>query len=451
MKKTPVPSTRRAFLRKTTGALATISIVPSYVIGLRAATLSPNSKLNIACIGVGGQGAADLGNVSSENIVALCDVDSKHAAASFAKFPQAKKYRDFRRMLDELGKSIDAVVVATPDHAHSVIAMRAIKMGKHVYCEKPLAHSIFEVRALVDAARRHKVVTQLGNQGHASESIRAFVEWVQDGAIGTVREVHAMCGSVYGHPDKVENVKEAFPVPETLDWDTWLGPAKYRGYNPMYLPGQWRGWSAFGTGVIGDWTCHVVDPVFWALDLGAPTHVEALETGDFDPAKHAETFPTGSVIRYDFAAKGKRAAVKLIWYDGAQKPPRPAELEKDEKLPGIGAVVVGDKGKIIYGSHGAGGLRIVPDSQAEGWEKHPKRLAKSPGHHKEWIAACKDGTPSGSNFNYGGPLTELALLGIIAMRFKGRRLEWNSAKMKFANYPEAAPLLTPTFRDGWRL
>jgi len=446
-----VPATRRAFLRKTAGALATISIVPSYVVGLRAAVPSPNSKLNVACVGVGGQGAADLGNVSSENIVALCDVDSKRAAASFAKFPQAKQYRDFRRMLDEWDKAIDAVVVATPDHAHSVVAMRAIKMGKHVYCEKPLAHSVFEVRALMEAARKHKIVTQLGNQGHASESIRAFVEWVQDGAIGPVREVHAMCGSVYGHPDQVENVKETFPVPETLDWDIWLGPARSRSYNPMYLPGSWRGWSAFGTGVVGDWTCHVVDPVFWALDLGAPTHVEALETGDFDPAKHAETFPTGSVIRYDFAAKGKRPAVKLTWYDGAQKPPRPPELEKDEKLPGIGAVVVGDKGKIIYGSHGAGGLRIVPDSQAEGWEKHPKRLPKSPGHHKEWIAACKSGTPAGSNFNYGGPLTELALLGIIAVRFKGRRLEWNSARMKFANCPEAAPHLTPTFRDGWRL
>lgn len=450
MKQTALHTSRRRFLRNTTAALATVSIVPGSVLGLRGAT-PPNSKLNLACIGVGGQGAWNLGNVSGENIVALCDVDAKHAAASFNKFPQAKQYRDFRRMLDEMDKEIDAVVVATPDHTHSVAAMRAIKLGKHVYCEKPLAHSIHEVRALMAAARQHKVATQLGNQGHSSDSIRAFVEWIQDGAIGTVREVHAMCGSVYGHPRDVDKVKESIPVPETLEWDLWLGPALQRGYNPMYLPGRWRGWSAFGTGVGGDWTCHVVDPVFWALDLGAPTHVEAVETEDFDPVKHGETFPTGSVLRYDFPAKGNRPAVKLTWYDGAQKPPRPEELEKDKTLPGIGAVVVGDKGKIIYGSHGAGGLRIIPADKMEGREKQPKRLPKSPGHHKEWIEACKGGKPAGSNFNYGGPLTELALLGIIATRFKGRRLEWDSANMKFRNCPEAAPYLKPAFREGWSL
>src|ERR1043165_1928159 len=262
MKKPAPLTTRRGFLRNTTAALATISIVPSSVLGLRASTPSPNSKLNIACIGIGGQGASDLSNVSSENIVALCDFNTNGAAPSFNKFPKAKQYRDFRRMLDELDKKIDAVVVATPDHTHAVVAMRAIKMGKHVYCEKPLAHSIHEVRALMEAARQHKVTTQLGNQGHASDSIRAFVEWIQDGAIGVVREVHAMCGSVYGHPHQVDKSKETFPVPETLDWDLWLGPAQRRGYNPMYLPGQWRGWSAFGTGVVGDWARPRVDPVF---------------------------------------------------------------------------------------------------------------------------------------------------------------------------------------------
>src|SRR5580765_6339995 len=223
MKETAPHITRRGFLRSTSATLATISIVPSSVLGLRGAT-PHSSKLNIACIGIGGQGASDLGNVSSENVVALCDVDAKRAATSFNKFPRAKPYRDFRLMLDELDKEIDAVVVATPDHTHAVVAMRAIKMGKHVYCEKPLAHSIHEVRALMEAARQHKVTTQLGNQGHASDSIRAFVEWIEDRAIGSVREVHAMCGSVYGHPGQVDKVKDTFPVPETLDWDLWLGP-----------------------------------------------------------------------------------------------------------------------------------------------------------------------------------------------------------------------------------
>jgi predicted dehydrogenase len=430
--------------------MAMVSVVPSQVLGLQGA-ISPNSKLNIAGIGFGGQGGADVDACRSENIVALCDVDEAYAAKNFKKYPAAKPFRDFRRMLDKLDKEIDAVVIGTPDHTHAVIAMWAIKMGKHVYCEKPLAHSIFEVRSLMAAARQHKVTTQLGNQGHSFDSIRAFREWIEDDAIGAVREVHAMCGSVYGRPNRVDETLNAYPVPETLDWDLWLGPASYHRYNPMYVPGRWRGWSAFGTGVIGDWTCHVVDPVFWALDLDAPTHVEAVETIDYDPAKHAATFPTGSMIRYDFPAKGTRPAVKLTWYDGPLKPERPEELPAGKNLPGTGALVVGDKGKIIYGSHGAGGLQIIPASKMEGFSQQPKRYPKSPGHQAEWIQACKEGKAAGSDFSYGGRLTELALLGIIAMRFKGQRLVWNSAQMRFMNCPAANALLRPVFRQGWRL
>lgn len=450
MSKNRHTTSRRGFLRVGTAALATMSIVPGYVLGLRGA-VSPNNRLNIAAIGIGGRGGDDLNEVISENIIALCDVDANYAAKRFRQFPQAKIYSDFRKMLEEKSKEIDAVVIGTPDHTHAVIAMRAIKMGKHVYCEKPLAHSIQEVRLLVKAARQYKVITQVGNQGHASDSIRAFREWIEDGAIGAVREVHARCESVYGQPNQVDRVKETHPIPATLDWDLWLGPAPYRGYNPMYVPGRWRGWSAFGTGVIGDWTCHVVDPVFWALDLGAPTQIEAVETGDYDAVKHLETFPAGSVIRYDFPAKGNRPAVKLTWYDGAQKPPTPEELPKGQSLPGIGALVVGDKGKIVYGSHGAAGLKIIPASKMEGFSQQPKRLPRSPGHHREWIDACKGGKPPGSSFAYGGSLTELALLGIIATRFKGRKLEWSSADMKFANCPEANAHLRPALRDGWSL
>jgi predicted dehydrogenase len=442
--------TRRSFITRTTAGIAAVSIVPSSVLGLNGAT-PPSERLNMAGIGVGGQGAWNLDNLKKENIVALCDVDSARAAATFTKFPNTRRFQDFRRMLDELDKEIDAVLVATPDHFHAVAAMRAIKMGKHVYCEKPLAHSIFEVRQLVQAAREHKVATQLGNQGHSFDSIRAFREWIEADAIGPVREVHAMCGSVYSRIDRIEEVMRGQPVPETLDWDLWLGPVPARPYHSAYVPGKWRAWTAFGSGVIGDWTCHVVDPVFWTLDLGAPTQIEALETKDYDPQKHGKTFPAGSVIRYQFPAKGNRPAVSMTWYDGPQKPPRPEEMDPDEKLPGTGALVVGDKGKIVYGSHGANGLRIIPEDKKEGLKTSPQRLPKSPGHHKEWIEACKGGKPAESNFNYGGPLTELALLGIIAMRFKGQKLEWDSSNMRFANNPQANRYLKPTFREGWSL
>jgi predicted dehydrogenase len=454
MEKTPmnkrmIKTSRRGFLKNTAAAMATVSIVPGYILGLGGAT-PPNSKLNIAGIGIGGQGGADIEACSSENIVALCDVDSKYAAKRFAQFPNAKQHRDFRKMLEAMDKEIDAVVIGTPDHTHAAIAMWAMKRGKHVYCEKPLAHSIHEVRALVDASKKFKVASQLGNQGHSYDSIRALREWIEDGAIGAVREVHAMCKSVYGRPNRIEDVKKAFPIPETLDWDLWLGPAKERNYNPMYIPGSWRGWSAFGTGVIGDWTCHVVDPVFWSLDLGAPTHIEAVETEGYDPAKHFETFPTGSIINYYFGAKGNRPAVKLTWYDGSQRPPKPEELGNG-KLPDIGALVVGDKGKIVYGSHGAGGLQIIPKDRMEGYSQQPKRLPKSPGHQREWINACKIGGQSNSPFSYGGPLTELALLGIIAMQFKGRKLDWDGPNMNFTNCPEANAYLKPSFRQGWIL
>ena len=348
-------------------------------------------------------------------------------------------------------KKLNAVLIATPDHWHAALALRAMKMGKHVYCEKPLAHSIYEVRALMQAARESKVTTQLGNQGHSFDTIRVFREWVEDGAVGTVREVHAMCRSVYSRVDLLEEVKQGQPVPETLDWDLWVGPAQFRPYHSTYHPGKWRSWTNFGTGVIGDWTCHVVDPVFWTLDLGAPATIEALEPRNYDPAKQGETFPAGNVIRYGFPAKGNRAAVTLTWYDGPQKPPRPPELEADEKLPDIGALVVGDRAKIMYGSHGATAPQILPDPGTEKFKRKVQRYPRSPGHQKEWIAACKAGKPAGSDFGYGGPLTEVALLGVIAMRFRGQKLEWDGAGMRFTNSPEANAFLKPSFRDGWGL
>ncbi|MBN2507345.1 MAG: Gfo/Idh/MocA family oxidoreductase [Verrucomicrobia bacterium] len=448
----PVSISRRAFLRRASAALATastVSIVPGAVLGLRGAP-SPNSKLNIACIGVGGRGGANLSGVSRENIVALCDVDEARAGAAFDRFDKARRFRDFRRLFDAMEREIDAVTVSTPDHTHAAAVLRAIEQGKHVYCEKPLAHSMDEVHRIRQAARAKHVITQLGNQGHSFDSIRVFVEWVQAGLIGRVREIHARCGSVYSHIAQLDQVRQPQPVPPSLDWDLWLGPAAYRDYHSAYVPGKWRGWTPFGCGVIGDWVCHVVDPVFWALDLGSPIHVEA-DTGDYDPARHADTFPEASRIRYTFPARGNRPALTLTWYDGANELPRPDELPAGQAMPKTGALVVGDHGKITYGSHGASNPRLLPADKMAAAPNKPQRLAKSPGHHQEWIDACKTGKPAGSNFDYGAALTEIALLGIIAMRFKNRRLEWDASSRRFTNCPEADAYLRPQYRPGWGL
>lgn len=446
--KHPSHLTRRAFLSRTTTALTTLSVVPAAVLNLRGGQ-SPNNKLNIAAIGICNQGGSDLQGMTSENIVALCDVDTRYTDKHAKQFPSAKPYQDFRKMFDQMEKEIDAVLVATPDHWHAPLAIRAMKMGKHVYCEKPLAHSVYEVRAMMKAARESKVTTQLGNQGHSFDTIRVFREWVEDDAIGTIKEVHAMCRSVYSRIDQLEEVKQGQPVPATLDWDLWVGPAQFRPYHPTYHPGKWRSWTNFGTGVIGDWVCHVVDPVFWTLDLGAPDSVEALQPDNYDPVKQGETFPAGNVIKFTFPAKGTRPGITLTWYDGPQKPARPAEFDAEDKLPDIGALVVGDKGKIMYGSHGAGAPQIFPEPDPQKFPRRPRRYPRSPGHQKEWIQACKAGKPAGSDFSYGGPLTEVALLGVIAMRFKGRKLEWDSAGMKFTNCSEANAFLKPAMRNPW--
>ena len=447
--KTKHLTSRRRFLGQSIASLATISIVPGHVLGLRGQT-PPSEKLNIAGIGVGGQGAHDLNQVASENIVALCDVDARRAGGTFNKFPKARQFQDYRKMLDEMENEIDAVLIATPDHTHSIPAVRAAKMRKHVFCEKPLAHSIHEVRAMMKAARENNVITQLGNQGHSFDSMRLFREWVEDGAIGQVREVHAMCQSVYSGIDRIEEVRKGEPVPENLNWDLWLGPAQFRPYHRAYVPGGWRSWSAFGTGVIGDWTCHIIDPVAWTLDLGAPETIQA-DAGDYDPKAHGDTFPRGSVVTFQFAAKGNRPPVKVIWYDGPRKPEKPAEMPENENLPGIGALVIGTEGKIVYGSHGAGGVRILNQEKMANVNKEPRRHAKSPGHYREWVEACKSGKQAGSHFGYGGPLTEIALLGVIATMLKGQKLEWDATAGRFKNNSEANQFLQPAFREGWRL
>jgi predicted dehydrogenase len=334
-----------------------------------------------------------------------------------------------------------------------VAVIDAIRRGKHVYCEKPLAHSIGEVRALMKAARTHKVVTQLGNQGHSSGSIRSFCEWIWDGAIGNVTEVHACCDAfpqVYCQIDKLPQLKEKHEVPSRLDYDLWLGPAQFRPYSPLWVPWNWRGWMPFGTGCIGDWVCHVVDPSFWALDLGLPTKVRADEVKGYDPKLHADVYPRGVKITYQFPAKGKRGPVKLVWFDGSERPPRPEVLEEGRGIPGTGAIVYGDKGVIQHGSHGAGGVQIIPEAKMKEYKQPEPTIPRVRGHHWDWLEAIRTDRQAGSNFDYGGPLTEIALLGAIAIRFPGQELEWNAEAMKFTNFADANAYVDPPYRAGWK-
>jgi predicted dehydrogenase len=444
---------RRTFL-KTSAAAFGFHFIPRHVLGGEG-KLPPSSKLNLAAIGAGGQAAGDLSNMTSENIVALCDVDDRHAADMFKRFPQAKRYRDFRKMLDEQAAKLDCVLVGTPDHTHAVAAMATMNYGKHVYCEKPLAHSVAEVRAMREAARSRKLITQVGNQGHSFDSIRVFCEWIWDGAIGNVTEVHAGCDAfsdIYCQVRNLATVAKARPaVPKELDWDLWQGPAAVRPYNPAYSPFTWRGWTRYGTGALGDWVCHIVDPVFWALDLDMPTSIQA-KTAGYDPAKDADTFPAGAQVTFEFPAKGKRGPLKLVWYDGNQRIPRPAELEAGRQVVGIGAVVIGDRGKIMYGSHGAGGCRLIPETKMQAYKRPEPKIPRVRGsHQQEWLNAVREGRQADSPFEYGGRLSEIGLLGAISIRMSGQKLEYDEKAMRFTNVEEANRLLSPSYRKGWSL
>ena len=434
---------RRDFMGAAAAATA-FTIVPRHVLGGTGNT-APSEKLNIAGIGVGGRGAGDIGEVSSENIVALCDVDWRNAAGTFKKYPKARQYRDFRKMLDKENKNIDAVVVATPDHTHAVATMMAIKMGKHVYCEKPLAHDIFEVRKVTEAAREAKVATQLGNQGQASEETRLVCEFIWNGAIGPVREVHSWCNRPIS-PRGIDRPKNTPPVPEGLSWDLWLGTAPERPYHSCYLPFSWRGWWDFGTGVLGDIGCHQFVSIFRALKLGYPTSVEACTSG-----VNSETAPLASIVRYEFPARGDMPPVKLTWYDGGLMPPRPAELEDGHRFGGADDnLYVGDKGKML-------GHRLIPEAKMKEYEKPAKTLPRSPGHHREWILACKGGPPARSNFELSGPMAEVVLLGNIAVRMgqtlyeKGLKLYYDGPNMRITNMPDANKYIRREYRKGWTL
>ena len=444
---------RRQFIGGAALASAGFMIVPSHVLG-QGGSKPPSQKLNIAGIGVGGQGGHDISQMTDENIVALCDVDTAHAGGTFRRYPDAKIYKDYRTMLAEQ-KDIDAVVIATPDHQHAIIAMAAIKMGKHVYCEKPLTHTVWEARQLAQAAREHKVATQMGNQGQASEETRRLCELIWDNPIGPVREAHVWtdrpANGLFNEywPQGVERSKDTPRVPDTLDWDLWLGPAPERPYNPAYLPFRWRGWWDFGTGALGDIGCHACDPVFRALKLGQPISVQASST-----RVNKETYPLASMVTYQFPARGEMPPVKLVWYDGGLRPPRPEELEEGAEMGANGHLFIGDGGKILSQKKG---YALIPAKRQKDYGEPPRKLPRSVGHYKEWIAACKGGPPAGSNFDWAGPLTEVVLLGNVALRQQLReemttkKLLWDGATLRFTNSEEANTFLKSEYRAGWSL
>lgn len=444
----PATLSRRTLLKRS-AAFGALTIVPRYVLG-GTDQAAPSDKLNIACVGIANQGYSDVIGVSSQNIVALCDIDHHHAGRTFQQFPKANRYHDYRVMLEK-EKNIDAVVVATPDHNHALISLAAMRMGKHVYCEKPLTHTVKEARLMAKVAKEMGVATQMGNQGQASEYTRRVQEWIADGAIGDVREVHIwtdrpLRGVLDEYwPQGINRPKDTPAVPDHIKWDLWLGPAPQRPYHPAYHPFRWRGWWDFGCGALGDMGCHAMDSVFRALKLGYPDSVQAAST-----RVNAETYPIGSMVTYEFGPRGEMPPVTLTWYDGGLKPPRPQELEPGRRLGDGGTLFVGDKSKILDG-------RIIPETKMKEYKRPAKTLPRSPGHFIEWFEACKGGKPAGANFGFAGPLTEVVLMGNIALRMELReqltrqKLLWDAEKKQFSNVPEANAFLTKEYRKGFEI
>ncbi len=441
--------TRRRFLESTARAAAAFTILRAG----SARTYAANEKLNIAAIGIAGQGAGDIDQLKSQNIVALCDVDWRHAAGTFKRFPGAKAFKDYRKMFDTISGEIDAVIVATPDHHHAPASMAALRRGKHVYCEKPLTHSVWEAREMTRAARAAKVATQMGNQAQATEETRRVQEFVLDGAVGPIREAHIWTdrpsrGLFEEYwPQGIGRPTDRPATPETLEWDLWLGPAPARPYHPAYLPAKWRGWWDFGTGALGAIGCHYFDPVFRALKLGSPSSVEASST-----RVNTETYPVGSMVTFQFPAVGGAPAVKLVWWDGGLRPPRPEQIRDNDVMGDNGLLLMGEKGVILSDWRK---WRLFPEKLATEYGEPPRKLARSPGHYQEWIDACKGGAPAGSNFDWAGPLTETILLGNVALRTQLReklttvKLAWDAKKFEFTNLPEANQFLRRAYRDGW--
>lgn len=445
---------RRQFIRNSALAAGAITIVPRYVLGGVGYT-APSDKLNIACIGIGGKGRVDVNGVSSENIIALCDVDRDRAskASGYGKFdknayeafPRARHYKDFREMLEK-EKDIDAVTISTPDHTHAIITMEAMKRGKHVYTQKPLTRTVEESRKVVEFANKAGLATQMGNQGHANEGPRILNELIWQDAIGKVREVHCWTDRPVW-PQGIKNRPQGQPVPSTLDWNLWLGPSSYRPYNESYVPFNWRAWWDFGCGALGDMGCHIMDYPFWALKLTAPLTVEAYSSPVFK-----ETAPATSLITYSFNSGLDGTPVKVIWYDGGLKPNIPEGLKTDVDLwaKGSGVIFKGDSGTLVYGHHRPKPILLVNGKEKD-YGVTKQMIPRSPGHYVEWIDEIKGSKQRAmANFDYAGPLNEAVLLGNVAIR-AGQKLEWDPKNMKVTNVPSANQFLRAKYRSGWEI
>ena len=436
-------SSRRDFLKKSAVAAAGFTIVPSFAVG-GLGHRAPSDKLNIVGIGVGGKGHPNLVGMNTENIVGLCDVDWKYATTCFKEFPKAKRYYDWRKMFDEMNGQIDAVMVATADHTHAVIAATALTLGKHVYCQKPLTHSVYESRLLTKLAAKHKVATQMGNQGNSGDGVRQVCEWIWNGEIGEVREVHAWTDRPIW-PQGLQRPTEKMTPPDTLNWDLFIGPAPMRPFHEIYTPWNWRGWWDFGTGAFGDMACHVLDPVYQSLKLGYPDKVNGSST-----LMNTESAPQAETVVFNFPARDKMPkvempAVKVHWYDGGILPNRPELLPEGENLMGDGlggCIFVGSKDTLITGCGGfnprllSGRKPVV----AETLRRIPGAVGYVDGpHEQDWIRACKESPENRvegtSHFGYSGPFNEMVLLGVLAIRLQSlnKTLHWDAENMKFTN------------------
>ncbi len=447
------PITRRSFL---SGAAA----LAAGAAGAGTSRRIPRpDKLNLAVVGAGGRGAdnlQDFDKTGAVNVVALCDCDQNRAANSFKRYPDAKRYSDWRKMF-EAEKSFDAVLVATPDHNHAIVSVHAMNLGKHVYCEKPLAHSVWEVRQMAKAAAEKGVATQMGTQGHAYEGTRRAVEVIRSGAIGDVAELHVWTDRPAGWwPQGVTRPKETPAVPDGLDWDVWLGPSPARPYNPAYVPFKWRGFWDFGTGAIGDMGIHNLDTAFWALELGPPSSVEIKDCSPLlTGPEMKETAPLWSIMELQFPARGDKPAVKMLWYDGGKLPPK--ELFHGEPLGSKdgGSLVIGTKGTLYTrtwhgGENESDMFVMLPRKQFEGFQRPAETIPRTASHHQEWVDACRGQGKSLSNFGYASVLTESLLLGNVALRV-GKKLEWDAAAMRAKGCPEADRFIKPEFRRGWTI
>lgn len=423
---------------------------------------SPNETLNIAAVGVGGKGRSDVDTCNSENIVALCDVDWNSAAGAFKRYPNAKKYKDFRLMLEDC-KEIDAVVISTPDHMHAIAAMRCMEAGKHVYVQKPLTHTVFEARTLRETAHQYGVATQMGNQGAATDMHRELCEMIWAGLIGQVREVHSWTDRPAGWwPQGIPNSLPPADVPDHLDWDLWLGPAPFRPYNPGYCPFKWRGWWDFGCGALGDIACHNLSPVVKALRLEYPDSVECLHEKDYN----LQTYPNESIIRYHFPQHGGFSGIDLFWYDGKLKPKLPEGVPEDLNLlsEATSTMFIGDQGIIVMKGDSGSNVLVqngeivkdfkrpapiiprLPDIRNDQGRQEADRM-----HKLDWIRSCKTGSVSGTNFDHAGPLTEWVVMGNISLKFPHQKLLWDGPNMRFTNRPEANQYVNKVYRKGWEL